>query len=653
MAIIKVTNTADSGKGSLRAALDSVQAGDTIQFDSSLANKTITLTSGELAITKDITIDGAGAENLTISGNNATRVFSVSSYVNATVKNLTLTNGMVTGKDGRGGAIAAWDYSNLQVENCNFNNNSAWQNGAIYVGYGSKATVLGSNFDSNDGTLGDSGFSGGAIGTYGSGVLVVKDCEFTNNKGVNGGAIYNLLGEATVENSVFLNNSAIGDVGGGGFFCDGGNSTGPGSTVGGTIAIRGCQFENNYTKGEGAGIFSWGYGPDKMIIENSSIVGNTADFNDNGIGRGGGLRIHGDLTMNNVTVANNKAAKQGGGLWLDGSMPANITNSTFSGNKATEDAGGAMFLGTDESVPINIVNSTIVNNEAGRANGAFWFYSPKQPVTLTNSIVAYNTASDFSQKQVGYQLKDGGGNIEYPGPEMGNKVVAGSQVVDPLLGPLENIGGFLIHPLLPGSPAINTGVTVSGVPTTDQLGSERDSKPDIGAFEVVVTPSPQSTPEDTLVMGVTYSAPDQQNSNTQNNTTNNVESSDVLNGSNNNHQLVGYKAKDVLTGNYSHNQPTPVTDSNELLNQFMPAKGNTTQNFDSPKNGVDLRTILSQSKLSGSNLFQEYIKSEPKGSGTSLSVNPEGYFNLNQFQDLFTLDDVTVSSQTDKNSLGK
>ncbi|MER3492296.1 MAG: hypothetical protein C4323_08120 [Mastigocladus sp. ERB_26_2] len=652
MTIIKVTNTADSGEGSLRAALNSAQAGDTIQFDSSLANKTITLTSGQLSIAKDVTIDGAGAENLTISGNNATRVFSVNSYVNATVKNLTLTNGMVTGTDGRGGAIAAWDYSTLQVENCNFNNNSAWQNGAIYVGYGSKATVLGSNFDSNDGTLGDSGFSGGAIGTYGSGVLVVKDCEFTNNKGVNGGSIYNLLGEVTVENSVFLNNSAEGDIGGGAFFSDGGNSTGPGSTVGGTIAIRGCKFENNRTEGEGGAVFAWGYGPDKIIIENSSIVGNTADFDDKGIGRGGGLRVHGYLTMNNVTVANNTAAKQGGALWCDGSSPINITNSTFSGNKAIEDAGGAMFLGTDESVLINIVNSTIVNNEAGRANGAFWFYSPKQPVTLTNSIVAYNTASDFSQKQVGYQLKDGGGNIEYPGPEMGNKVVAGSQVVDPLLGPLENVGGILIHSLLPGSPAINTGVTVSGVPSTDQLGSQRDGKPDIGAFEVVVTPSPQSSPNDTQVMGVTYSSPDQQYSDTQNNTINDLESSDVLSGSNNNTQLVGYETGDILTGNYSYNQPTPVTDSDELLNQFMPAQGNTIQNIDPTKNGIDLRNILSQSKLSDPNLFKEYIKSELKGSGTSFSVNPEGYFDFMQFQDLVMLNDDTVSSLTNQNFPG-
>jgi predicted outer membrane repeat protein len=646
MAIINVTNTADSGEGSLRSALESAKAGDTIQFDSSLANKTIKLTNGELPITTDVTIDGAGAANLTISGNNATRVFSVGGYVNATVKNLTITNGMVTGPDARGGAIAVWDYGTIQVENCNFNNNSAWQNGAIYVGYGSKATILGSSFDSNDGTLGDSGFSGGAIGTYGSGVLVVKDCEFTNNKGINGGAIYNLLGEVTVENSVFVNNSAAGDIGGGAFFSDGGNSVGPGSTVGGIIAIRDCQFENNYTKGEGGGIFAWGYGPDQIIIEDTNIVGNIADFDANGIGRGGGLRVHGELTMNNVTVANNTAAKQGAGLWLDGPSPANITNSTFSGNQAIEDAGGAMFLGTEESVPVKITNSTIVNNQAGRANGAFWIYSPTQPVTLTNSIVAYNTASDPSQQQVGYQLQDGGGNIEFPGPEIGNKVVAGSQVVDPLLGPLQDIGGFLVHPLLPGSPAINTGVTVSGVPTTDQLGSERDSQPDVGAFEVVATPSSQSSPEDTLVMGATNSPQDQQDTNTQNNTTitNDGESSDVLSGSNDNSQLVGYDGYDILIGDYTYNQPTDVTGNDEFIYQTTPANDTTIQNSDPTQYVIDPSTILNKPQSSGSNLFNEYMQPQQQGSRTSVNIDERGYLNSSQLQDLVMLNNPTVGS---------
>ncbi|EHC08490.1 right-handed parallel beta-helix repeat-containing protein [Fischerella thermalis] len=646
MAIIKVTNTADSGKGSLRAALDSAQAGDTIQFDSSLANKTITLTSGELAITKDITIDGAGAENLTISGNNATRVFSVWKYTDATVKNLNINNGLATGKDPdiRGGGIAVWDYGTIEVVNCNFNNNKGGQGGAIYLGFGGKCTVLGSSFDGNDGSLTNSGFSSGAIATYGSGVLVVKDSKFTNNKGVNGGSIYSLLGELTVENSVFLNNSSEGDIGGGAIFTDGANPVGPGSTVGGKIVIRGSHFENNRTKGEGGALMLYGYGPDEIILEDSTVVGNTADFDDKGMARGGGLRANSALTIRNVTFADNKAGKQGGAIWYeDYDSPVNIINTTFSGNKASDNAGGAMFLSTGTS-PVKITNSTIVNNEAGQICGAIWTNSAQNQITLTNCIVANNTAPDPANQQVGYQLVDGGGNIEFPTPARGKQVVTGSRIVDPLLGPLENIGGVLVHPLLPGSPAINTGVTVNGVPNTDQLGSERDSKPDIGSFEVVVTPSPQSSPEDTLVMGVT---------NSPNNTTNDVESSDVLNGSNNNRQLVDYKAKDILTGNYSHNQPTRVTDSDELVNQFIPAKSNRIQNIDPPENVIDLRTIfLSQSKSSGSNLFKEYIKSELKGSRTSLSVNPEGYFDLNQFQDLVMLDGVTVSSLTDKKFLG-
>jgi hypothetical protein len=75
--IITVTSIADSGSGSLREAIATAQAGDTIQFDSSLANQTISLTSGQLNINKNLIVDGANASGLTISGNNATRIFRV------------------------------------------------------------------------------------------------------------------------------------------------------------------------------------------------------------------------------------------------------------------------------------------------------------------------------------------------------------------------------------------------------------------------------------------------------------------------------------------------------------------------------------------------------------------------------------------------
>ena len=80
---LTVSNTDDSGPGSLRAAVlqaNTDGGGDTINF-SNLFNtpQTITLTSGQLALTgtATTTISGPGASLLTVSGNHAGRVFAV------------------------------------------------------------------------------------------------------------------------------------------------------------------------------------------------------------------------------------------------------------------------------------------------------------------------------------------------------------------------------------------------------------------------------------------------------------------------------------------------------------------------------------------------------------------------------------------------
>ena len=82
--MLTVTSTQDSGHGSLRAEIAASHSGDTIVFSPTLDGKTITLTSGELDLTKDLTIHGPGADDLTISGNDPvwyageyTRVFEV------------------------------------------------------------------------------------------------------------------------------------------------------------------------------------------------------------------------------------------------------------------------------------------------------------------------------------------------------------------------------------------------------------------------------------------------------------------------------------------------------------------------------------------------------------------------------------------------
>src|SRR3954469_15224729 len=65
-----VTNTSDSGPGSLREAIELSADGDSISFAVQG-----TVNSNPLEVSKSITINGPGARNLAISGQGGNRVF--------------------------------------------------------------------------------------------------------------------------------------------------------------------------------------------------------------------------------------------------------------------------------------------------------------------------------------------------------------------------------------------------------------------------------------------------------------------------------------------------------------------------------------------------------------------------------------------------
>src|SRR5262249_49589942 len=91
-----VLNLADSDPGSLRAAIlaaNTNPGADVIDFAPAARDGTITLTSGQLGITDDLTIDGPGADRLAVSGNDASRVFRIGSGVTAAIADLTITHG--------------------------------------------------------------------------------------------------------------------------------------------------------------------------------------------------------------------------------------------------------------------------------------------------------------------------------------------------------------------------------------------------------------------------------------------------------------------------------------------------------------------------------------------------------------------------------
>ena len=129
-----VTNTNDSGAGSLRQAVADANDGDTIDFNLTYP-ATITLITGQLVVGNSVTISGPGANNLTVDGNANDRVFYISPGKTVTIDGLTVTNGHVAGAN-NGGAIYN-DSANLTITNSALSGNSAGGGGGgIYNSLG-------------------------------------------------------------------------------------------------------------------------------------------------------------------------------------------------------------------------------------------------------------------------------------------------------------------------------------------------------------------------------------------------------------------------------------------------------------------------------------------------------------------------------------
>ena len=155
--------------GDLRYAIDNVGAGETITFNLSSGNETITLSYG-LSIGKNLTIDGdnTGSEtDITIDGNDSFQVFYIHPGWTVTFDNLTIQNG---NSDFLGGGGIWNTNSNLTIKDCTITGNSTSRDG------------------------------GGGIYNTG-GILTLKDCTISGNiaESCSGGGIYNSDGIVSLE----------------------------------------------------------------------------------------------------------------------------------------------------------------------------------------------------------------------------------------------------------------------------------------------------------------------------------------------------------------------------------------------------------------------------------------------------------------------
>lgn len=200
-ATLTVTNTGDSGPGSLRDAIATAASGDTILFQ--LPNPSvITLQSALLIFQAKLNIQGPGATQLAISGNQVTAVFFVNSG-NVNISGLTIEDGFGVS----GGGIT--NYGTLTLTQCTISGNVvrdvSWPLGAgIYNG--GTLTVINSTISGNHGAE-----RGGGI--YNAGNLTVLSSTFSGNSASAGGGIDNFSSDSlhpatlAVINSTFSGNS--------------------------------------------------------------------------------------------------------------------------------------------------------------------------------------------------------------------------------------------------------------------------------------------------------------------------------------------------------------------------------------------------------------------------------------------------------------
>ncbi len=484
-----VTNTLDSGAGSLRQAVDDANnnaGADVIVFDASAAG-TITLTTGEIAIRDDVSITGLGAVNSTISGNNNSRIFYMydsAAMLTISISALTLTDGS-TGYNG--GAILSTG-NDLTLSSIVITGNaSADEGGGVYSGdtggnlysgdsggRNAQLTIIDSEISDNTAT-----YDGGGLKLHSVGDVTITNTVISDNTATYDGGGLKLYGagDVTITNTVISGNAAVAR-GGWAMIYNVGN-----------VSIASSTFDQNTAEAEGGGIYATD--TDSFTMTNSTVSGNEAVS-------GGGLNIgdNGDVLIANTTIADNVGSIVGSALVSSESIgDVRIVSSTISGNSSEwETVSLSLFSDSNAEITGTIISDNTSNTRSGSAADDLYLYiDGSGSVTVSSSLTMGLI--------IGASFSDGGGNI--------NGVSA-------QLGALADNGGatFTMEPAV-GSPVIDAG-PLAWTPFTGDGFDQRatpyvrvyNGQSDMGAFETqpgsvstTTTTAPSSTSTSTTLLG--------------------------------------------------------------------------------------------------------------------------------------------------------
>jgi alpha-tubulin suppressor-like RCC1 family protein/streptogramin lyase len=320
--------------------------------------------------------------------------------------------------------------------------------------------------------------------------LTLSDCLIENNRVFNG-AVINFRNGALTLNRTTIRNT----VDGAGIY----NTFLGAVTLNQCIvtgnARAGIATESSVTLNECIVSHNQGFGIDSSD-GNVSLRDTTVEFNAGGISNFTGV-----LSVVGSTIRDNETFNFGGIISLSGNgriARTTVINSTISGNSTQYNAGGIFNSGA-----LVLKNSTVTNNSATNGVGGIGLqFNPGfASLIIQNSIVAGNSGSGSSPDCAGGFSDYPSGGYNLFGSLQGCPIIpepTDHVDVAPVLGPLQDNGGpTFTHALLTCSPAIDGGDPAGctdqdgNLLTSDQRGVARPLDGDgngsihcdIGAYE--------------------------------------------------------------------------------------------------------------------------------------------------------------------------
>ncbi len=445
--------------------------GGVVRFACGASPLTLVVTA-EKVIRRDTLLDGGGT--ITLDGGGASRLFVLGApggeAVSLTLQYLTLRGGHATVTPASAGG-------------------SARAGGGAVLQFGGSLVVTDSVLEGNRAIANGPAQAGGAISAYG-GRLVIARTRFERNQAGSGGAVAAFATELTLVRSQMIGNQAVGE---------GSGAEGIGGALlvsqeGQPAALCQVTMAGNQATYFGTAMHLQGGGGETMVIEEAAILDNVAPPSTSSAGSGPAVFL-GLLAarLRAVTIAGNQG-ELNPGLWVNGgtredqTASVSLTNVTIAGNRVhrhadatTDGVGAALWI--EGRVRGEIVNCTLAGNLGEFGSG---IVHPRQ-LTIRNTIIANqgtNPGAPQNCAEIGGVTVPGSGDrvLQWPAETLADYLCAtGATLADPLLGPLQDHGGFA-PTMMPaaGSPAVGAG---ADCPATDQRGHARPERCTLGAVE--------------------------------------------------------------------------------------------------------------------------------------------------------------------------